>query len=300
MQNFIHYYGWGIRTEGVLRLPCSASFDENVVDARDVAAVAAECLATDRFEGRALTLTGPEPRTYPSMVAAIARVAARPVTFETVSPEVFRAAMLPHAVTPEHVDGIVAMLRFHEEAAARSRAPPSSKRRACARVPSMTLPPSTPRAGASREAGAERQRRVAAAIASSQCACDLTRTAPGAGAAPSWCASQCGTSTITMGASTSRCVPKTLTASLTGCRASGAPHWAQISGSPSRACSIGMANAGVRATKSCRTATSVSPVTQAYSPHAGHRMTSVVRSSPAITSPHAGQDACIGLSGASL
>lgn len=114
MQNFVHYYGHAIRTEGVLRLPCD-DFAENVVDVRDIARVAVECLASDRFEGRALDLCGPRPLTHASMVAEISARTGRPVRFESISPAAFRAAMLPFAVSREHVDGIAAMLRFHQE-----------------------------------------------------------------------------------------------------------------------------------------------------------------------------------------
>lgn len=114
MQNFIHYYGHAIRTEGVLRLPCD-DFEENVIDARDIARVAAECLSSDRFEGKALTLCGPQPLSYASMVAEISAQTGRKVTFASISAEAFRATMLPYAVSQEHVDGITAMLRFHQE-----------------------------------------------------------------------------------------------------------------------------------------------------------------------------------------
>ncbi|MDI3285671.1 NAD(P)H-binding protein [Polyangium sp. 15x6] len=114
MQNFIHYYGHAIRTEGVLRLPCD-DFEENVIDARDIAQVAAECLASNRFEGQALTLCGPQPISYSAMVAEISALTGRKVTFESISPDAFREAMLPYAVSREHVDGITAMLRFHQE-----------------------------------------------------------------------------------------------------------------------------------------------------------------------------------------
>ncbi|WP_437934132.1 NmrA family NAD(P)-binding protein [Sorangium sp. So ce341] len=114
MQNFIHYYGHAIRTEGVLRLPCD-DFEENVIDARDIARVAAECLSSDRFEGSALTLCGPAPLSYSAMVAEISARTGRNVTFASISAEAFRASMLPYAVSQEHVDGITAMLRFHQE-----------------------------------------------------------------------------------------------------------------------------------------------------------------------------------------
>lgn len=60
MQNFVYQYGASIRETGSFRLPCGDNL-ENPVDTRDIGAVAAACLCSDRFVGQALDLCGPYP-----------------------------------------------------------------------------------------------------------------------------------------------------------------------------------------------------------------------------------------------
>lgn len=122
MQNFVTYYGPSIRFEGVFRLPCGDA-EENPIDARDIARVAAICLTTDAFAGRTLDLCGPEAMTYAKLAGVIARATGRAIAYEPISGEAFREAMLPYAVTPEHVDGLLDMFHFHRERGAPKSCP---------------------------------------------------------------------------------------------------------------------------------------------------------------------------------
>ncbi len=114
MQNFVTYYGPTLRWEGVLRLPCGEA-EENLVDARDVASVAVACLNSDAFTGQALDLCGPEAMTYERLVAVIGEATNRELRYESISEDAFREAMLPYAVTPRHVDGLIEMFQFHRD-----------------------------------------------------------------------------------------------------------------------------------------------------------------------------------------
>lgn len=114
MQNFINHYGPTLRSTGSLRLPCGDA-KESPIDAGDIARVAIACLSSETFHGRALDLCGPEAMTYEQMVTAIARATNRSFRYESISEEEFRETMLPYAVTPQHVDGLIEMFRFHRE-----------------------------------------------------------------------------------------------------------------------------------------------------------------------------------------
>ncbi|AGC44188.1 NmrA family protein [Myxococcus stipitatus DSM 14675] len=119
MQNFITYYGHSLRTEGVLRLPWRDE-KEDPIDARDIARVAAVCLTSERFAGRALDLGGPQSLSYPERVRSLAQASGRTLTYETVSEAAYREAVLPYSVTPAHADGLIDMFRFHREGRAPS------------------------------------------------------------------------------------------------------------------------------------------------------------------------------------
>lgn len=114
MQNFVTYYGQEIKLSGGMTIPCE-DFEENLIDARDIARVAARCLLVDEFAGRALTLCGPRPVRYSAILDSIGAATGRALELRANAPEAFRAAMLPWATSAEHVDGIIDMLRFHVE-----------------------------------------------------------------------------------------------------------------------------------------------------------------------------------------
>src|SRR5262245_55745653 len=63
MQNFVTYEGDTIRKEGAFYLPCGEA-RQSLVDARDIARVAARVLTGAGHEGKAYDLCGPEPLTY--------------------------------------------------------------------------------------------------------------------------------------------------------------------------------------------------------------------------------------------
>ncbi|NTX50963.1 NAD(P)H-binding protein [Myxococcus sp. CA039A] len=121
MQNFVTYYGHALKTEGVLRLPWGDG-EESPIDARDIARVAAVCLTSESFTGRHLDLCGPKAMTYQEMTRVLGQAAGRELRYESIPDGVFREAMLPYAVSPAHVEGLIDMFRFHRE----GRAPRAS------------------------------------------------------------------------------------------------------------------------------------------------------------------------------
>lgn len=121
MQNFVTHYGPALRAKRVLRLPCGDA-EENPIDVTDIARVTVACLSSDAFTGRTLDLCGPEAMNYEKMVAVLGRATNRSFRYESISENAFREAMLPYAVTPQHVDGLLEMFRFHRE----GRAPKQS------------------------------------------------------------------------------------------------------------------------------------------------------------------------------
>ena len=91
---------------GVLRAPIGDA-RVSVVDARDIASVAAAALLDRQLEGRTLTVTGPTAVTHPELADAFGRAIGRPVRFETVSPDAFGAALEGVGMPTWQAEGLV-------------------------------------------------------------------------------------------------------------------------------------------------------------------------------------------------
>jgi uncharacterized protein YbjT (DUF2867 family) len=93
-QNFSTAFAGGIKA-GVLAEPVGDRWTA-FVDARDIAAVAVEALATDAWVGQILTLTGPDKTTRARFVAEVSRQLGREVKFQDLSDDQFREAFAPY------------------------------------------------------------------------------------------------------------------------------------------------------------------------------------------------------------
>ena len=80
-----------------------------MIDPRDVAAVAATALVTDRFDGQTLELTGPEAITYERVADVLSRLMHSPVEFSAVPDEVARQNMLASGVPEWFAEQIVVL-----------------------------------------------------------------------------------------------------------------------------------------------------------------------------------------------
>jgi uncharacterized protein YbjT (DUF2867 family) len=99
MQNFCSGFLLdGIRNEGRIEL-CAAAGKVSLVDARDVAAVAAAALRGSAHDGQAFTLTGSEALGFDEAAAILSEATARPIRYVPVGPErmrdVLRTAQWP-------------------------------------------------------------------------------------------------------------------------------------------------------------------------------------------------------------
>lgn len=86
--NFINYWKPGIDAAGVMALP-AADGKSSFIDVRDIADSAAAALTTDRFDGKAFNLTGPEALGYAEAAALIAEAIGKPVAYHAVDDDTF-------------------------------------------------------------------------------------------------------------------------------------------------------------------------------------------------------------------
>ena len=85
--NFHRFWLAGIN-EGVIGVP-AADGKSSFIDVRDIAASAAAAFRTDRFDGNAFNLTGPEALSYHDAAAILSEVAGRTITYTPVDDETF-------------------------------------------------------------------------------------------------------------------------------------------------------------------------------------------------------------------
>ena len=88
MQNFHTFWLHGILTQGRILLPVGQA-KGSFIDARDIADSAAAALTTDRFDGKAFNLTGPEALGYAEAAALISEAIGKPVAYQAVDDDTF-------------------------------------------------------------------------------------------------------------------------------------------------------------------------------------------------------------------
>ncbi|QNP74595.1 NAD(P)H-binding protein [Streptomyces roseirectus] len=98
---------------GRLALPVG-DVPEPFVDVRDIAEVTAALLTSDALQGEVYDLSGATAPTYAEAVEVIARAAERPIVYEELTPEEYRAELLDEGYPEEAVhdlDALFAVMR---------------------------------------------------------------------------------------------------------------------------------------------------------------------------------------------
>lgn len=91
---------------GVLQAPISDGARVSLVDARDIAAVAAAALVEDGHEGRAYDVTGPRSATHVELAAAFGDAAGHEVRFESVTADAFLTTLHQVGMPAWQADGL--------------------------------------------------------------------------------------------------------------------------------------------------------------------------------------------------
>lgn len=107
MQNLLGQ-AHSIATQGTIYQP-GGDARASLVDARDIASVAARTLTGEGHEGKTYTLTGPEALSYADAAAKISEAAGRPVRYVALTPKQFREGSLTQGL-PEWLVGALERL----------------------------------------------------------------------------------------------------------------------------------------------------------------------------------------------
>lgn len=107
--NFHTFWKAGL-AHGQIALPAGTG-KTSFIDARDIAESAAAALATDRFDGRAFNLTGPQALDYGEAAAILSEVTGKPIAYAAVDDDTF-VGILTGAGVPEAYARFLASI-FH-------------------------------------------------------------------------------------------------------------------------------------------------------------------------------------------
>src|SRR5262245_16893538 len=99
MQNVVNYMGATIKSQGAF-YQSAADARISHIDARDIGAVAARVLTSTGHEGKAYTLTGPEPLGYVDIAATLTRILGRTISYVPISDAEYKQGAMA-AGTPE-------------------------------------------------------------------------------------------------------------------------------------------------------------------------------------------------------
>lgn len=114
MQNFNTFWLHGIRAHGYIALPVGRA-KGSFIDARDIAAVAAELLSpsvrTD-LENRDFDLTGPEALDHDQVAAILAGASGRKITFQDITPEQMLDNLLSAGLPRPYAEFLILILGF--------------------------------------------------------------------------------------------------------------------------------------------------------------------------------------------
>lgn len=120
MQNFNSFWLQGILQANTVFLPVGdarASF----IDARDIAAVAAELLDTNRFDNQDFDLTGAESISHDEAAALISQATGKQIRFQDITPQAMLDGLLKAGVPADYAQFLVMILGFLKQGAAERR-----------------------------------------------------------------------------------------------------------------------------------------------------------------------------------
>ena len=111
-ENFIEFYGAGIKSDGAIYLPAGKG-KTGFITAADIGEVAAVALLGDAT-GEAWTLTGPESLDHDEVAEIFTRELGRPIRFVDITPEAFASSLRSYGaddVTVETMGGLYGFVR---------------------------------------------------------------------------------------------------------------------------------------------------------------------------------------------
>jgi uncharacterized protein YbjT (DUF2867 family) len=114
MQNFNTFWVHGLQQARAIELPAGAA-PTSFIDARDISAVAAVLLTSDKYNNRDFDLTGSEALTHSQVAQAIGKELSEKVTYTNIEPKVLRDGLVAHGLPADYVDFLILIFGFLRE-----------------------------------------------------------------------------------------------------------------------------------------------------------------------------------------
>jgi uncharacterized protein YbjT (DUF2867 family) len=111
MQNFNTFWIQGILEHGKIFLPVGQA-KGSFIDARDIAAVAAELLSSDARNNQEFDLTGGVALDHDAVAQVLSQASGRSITFEDIPPEAMRSGLLGAGVPQAYAEFLLLILGF--------------------------------------------------------------------------------------------------------------------------------------------------------------------------------------------
>ena len=140
----------GIKHTGTIGLP-AAEARTSLIDARDIADAATAALRSNRFDGRAFTLTGPEALTFQESATALSKATGRQITCTAIDDETFVTASVAAGVPDDLARYLADLFAVVREGATASTSPAVEELTGHAPGRSTSTPATTPQHGGTRD-----------------------------------------------------------------------------------------------------------------------------------------------------
>jgi uncharacterized protein YbjT (DUF2867 family) len=111
MQNFNTFWIQGILEHGKIFLPVGTA-KGSFIDARDIAAVAAQLLSSEALNNQEFDLTGGVALDHDQVAAVLAKETGKPIAFQDIEPEVLRAGLLQAGLPADYAGFLLLILGF--------------------------------------------------------------------------------------------------------------------------------------------------------------------------------------------
>ncbi|NVO04554.1 MAG: NAD(P)H-binding protein [Rhodoferax sp.] len=111
MQNFNTFWIQGILEHGKIFLPV-AQAKGSFIDARDIAAVAAQLLSSDSFNNQEFDLTGSVALNHDEVAAVLSAETGRTISFEDIPPDTLRGGLLQAGVPAPYAEFLLLILGY--------------------------------------------------------------------------------------------------------------------------------------------------------------------------------------------
>lgn len=111
MQNFNTFWLHGILSQGQILLPVGQA-KGSFIDARDIAAVAAALLVSERFNGQDFDLTGPEALDHQQVAAVLTQASGKDIGYTDISPEQMREGLLAAGLPADYAEFLLLILGY--------------------------------------------------------------------------------------------------------------------------------------------------------------------------------------------